>query len=320
MSKDKTKKDKASKDKAAKDKPAKGKEGKSAPDKIPFVGDITAFFKKDAPKEVRQAIQKAGKDDMLDPTFPYQEELDADDYDAHMAALQIELVKMLRDVIDTGKRVVVIFEGRDAAGKGGTIEVIRENLNPRSAYIVALPKPTDREATQWYFQRYVDWLPAAGEIALFDRSWYNRGVVEKVFGFTPDDKREQFFRQLPDFEKLLVDEGVILVKLWLSVGRAEQLRRFLARENDPLKQWKLSWIDVEGLKKWDDYTQAICDTLERSHLPMAPWTVIRSDDKKRARIAAIQTVLNAIDYRGKNAEVIGQIDPLIVGGPELLNR
>ncbi|MFB2593290.1 polyphosphate kinase 2 [Paracoccus sp. p4-l81] len=287
---------------------------------IPFVGDITAFLKNGAPASIRKAIRDAGKNDILDPGFPYRSELPKDDYGPHMDALQIELVKMLRDVIDTGKRIVVLFEGRDAAGKGGTIEVMRENLNPRSAYIVALPKPTEREATQWYFQRYVDWLPAAGEVALFDRSWYNRGVVEKVFGFSSDAQREQFFRQLPGFEQTLVDDGVILVKLWLSVGRAEQLRRFLAREQDPLKQWKLSWIDVEGLKKWDDYTQAIGDTLARSHLPGAPWTVIRSDDKRRARIAAIQTLLHAVDYRGKDAKAIGKIDPLIAGGPELLDR
>lgn len=287
---------------------------------IPFVGEITAFLKDKAPKAIRKAIEEADKDHILDPAYPYREEMKRKDYDALLDPLQIELVKMLRDVTETGKRVVVIFEGRDAAGKGGTIEVMRENLNPRSAYIVALPKPTEREATQWYFQRYADWLPAAGEIALFDRSWYNRGVVEKVFGFATDTQRDQFFRQLPDFEKLLVDDGVILVKLWLSVGRAEQLKRFLDREKDPLKQWKLSWIDVEGLGKWDDYSQAIADTLERSHLPHAPWTVIRSDDKRRARIAAIQTVLNAIDYRGKDDSVIGQPDPQICGGPELLDR
>ena len=287
---------------------------------IPFVGDISAYLKKGAPKAIRKAIEDAGKDEILDPGYPYPEKMSGKDYDAHMEKLQPQLVRMMHDVIATGKRVVVLFEGRDAAGKGGTIERVRENLNPRSAYIIALPKPTDREAGQWYFQRYTDNLPAAGEIALFDRSWYNRGVVERVFNFSTEKQREQFFRQLPDYERLLVDDGIILVKLWLNVGRAEQLQRFLDREKDPLKQWKLSWIDVEGLAKWDEYTDAIRDTLSLSHSPIAPWTVIRSDDKKRARIAAIQTILNAVDYDGKDLNAIGRIDPEIAGGPEMLLR
>lgn len=293
---------------------------KTASPEIPFVGAISRFFQHDAPPELRDAIEQAGKDDILDPGFPYRDELPKREYETRAEALQVELVKMLRDVIATGKRVVVLFEGRDAAGKGGTIEVLRENLNPRSAYIVALPTPTEREAGQWYFQRYVAHLPAAGEIALFDRSWYNRGVVERVFGFSTEPQRVQFFRQLPDFEKMLVDDGIILVKLWLNVGRAEQLRRFLDREKDPLKQWKLSRIDVEGLGRWDDYTVAIRETLSLSHTPVAPWTVIRSDDKRRARIAAMQTVLSRIDYAGKDHAVIGTPDPQITGGPEMLVR
>lgn len=293
---------------------------KTASPEIPFVGAISRFFQHDAPPELRDAIEQAGKDDILDPGFPYRDELPKREYETRAEALQVELVKMLRDVIATGKRVVVLFEGRDAAGKGGTIEVLRENLNPRSAYIVALPTPTEREAGQWYFQRYVAHLPAAGEIALFDRSWYNRGVVERVFGFSTEPQRVQFFRQLPDFEKMLVDDGIILVKLWLNVGRAEQLRRFLDREKDPLKQWKLSRIDVEGLGRWDDYTVAIRETLSLSHTPVAPWTVIRSDDKRRARIAAMQTVLSRMDYAGKDHAVIGTPDPQITGGPEMLVR
>ena len=289
-----------------------------APPRLPFVGEITAYLKNDAPEEVRTRLREADKDDIIDAGYPYRRAMDKDDYEDRMEALQVELVQMLHDVIATGKRVVVLFEGRDAAGKGGTIEALRENLNPRSAYIVALPTPTEREAGQWYFQRYVAALPAAGEIALFDRSWYNRGVVEKVFGFVTKPDRERFFRQLPDFERLLVDDGVILVKLWLSVGRAEQLQRFLDREKDPLKQWKLSRIDVEGLAKWDDYTAAIRETLSLSHSPVAPWTVIRSDDKRRARIAAIQTVLRAVDYVGRDDQVIGLPDPRITGGPEML--
>ncbi|MDP5305485.1 polyphosphate kinase 2 [Paracoccus spongiarum] len=287
---------------------------------LPLVGRITDYLEGDAPKEVRKAIAGAGKKDVLDPAYPYRTEMSSSDYDAHHARLQLQLVRMMHDVVATGKRVVVLFEGRDAAGKGGTIERMRENLNPRNCYIVALPKPTEREAGQWYFQRYVDWLPAAGEIALFDRSWYNRGVVERVFGFSSDQQRHAFFRQLPGFEQTLVDDGIVLVKLWLNVGRAEQLKRFIDREQDPLKQWKLSSIDVDGLARWDDYTDAIRDTLNLSHSPIAPWTVIRSDDKRRARIAAMQTVLNAIDYAGRDADAIGAVDPLIAGGPAMLDR
>ncbi|MTH36406.1 polyphosphate kinase 2 [Paracoccus limosus] len=303
-----------------------GKNGKSAsagqltqdhPD-LPYVGAITRYLKEAAPEAVRKAIKTADGNDILDPSFPYREEMKARDYDAQMAGLQLQLVRLMRDVIQTGKRIVVLFEGRDAAGKGGTIERVRENLNPRSAYIVALPKPSEREAGQWYFQRYTDWLPAKGEIALFDRSWYNRGVVEKVFGFCTDTQRETFFRQLPHYENMLVDDGVILVKLWLTVARAEQLKRFLDREQDPLKQWKLSSIDVDGLAKWDEYTDAIRDTLMRSDSGIAPWTVIRADDKRRARIAAIQTVLRAVDFHGRDDAIIGTPDPKIVGGPDML--
>lgn len=298
---------------------AKQKQAEATTPAIPFVGDITKFLETEAPADIREAIAEAGKDDILSGTFPYDEEMKSKDYDKHMEKLQVELVKMLYDLLSTGKRLCVLFEGRDAAGKGGAIERMRENLNPRSAHIVALPKPTEREATQWYFQRYTDWLPAAGEIALFDRSWYNRGVVEQVFGFCTPEQRKLFFRQLPDYEKMLVDEGIILVKLWLNVGRAEQLRRFLAREADLLKQWKLSWIDVEGLKKWDAYTDAIRETLAKSHSKVAPWTVIRADDKKRARLAAIQTVLNAVNYAGKDEKAIGKIDGKICGGPKILD-
>ena len=285
---------------------------------LPYVGEITRYFEKSAPKAIRKAIEKAGKDDILDPSYPYREEMKGKEYDAHMAGLQLQLVRLMHDVIRTGKRLVVLFEGRDAAGKGGTIERVRENLNPRSAYIVALPKPGEREADQWYFQRYTDWLPAKGEIALFDRSWYNRGVVERVFGFSNAAARETFFRQLPPYEDMLVDDGIILVKLWLNVGRAEQLKRFLDREKDPLKLWKLSSIDVDGLGKWDDYTAAIRDTLSRSHSGIAPWTVIRSDDKKRARIAAIQTILRSVDFAGRDDRLIGTPDPKIAGGPDIL--
>ncbi len=287
---------------------------------LPFDGAITRYFEKDAPKAIREAIKSAGKDDILTKSYPYREEMKGKDYDRIMEGLQIQLVRLQSDVKATGKRVVVVFEGRDAAGKGGTISAMRENLNPRVANVVALSKPSDREAAQWYFQRYVDWLPAAGEMALFDRSWYNRAMIEHVFGFCTPQDRAKFFRQLPEFEQMLTDEGIIFLKIWLEVGRAEQLKRFLDREKDPLKQWKLSPIDIDGLGKWDAYCEAIDETMEKTHLPFAPWTVILSDDKKRARIAAIQTLLHMVDFKGKDAGVIGEVDRKICGGPSLRTK
>jgi polyphosphate kinase 2 len=287
---------------------------------LPFDGAISRYFKDAAPKAIRKAIEGAGKDDILTASYPYREEMKGKDYDLHMEALQIELAKMQASIKTSGQRLVVVFEGRDAAGKGGAIKAVTENMNPRQAYVVALPKPTDRESQQWYFQRYVDWFPAKGEVALYDRSWYNRAMIEHVFGFCTPDDRARFFRQLPEFEQMIADEGIIFLKFWLEVGRAEQLRRFLAREGDLLKQWKLSKIDIDGLGKWDDYCAAIDETMARTSFPFAPWTVILSDDKKRARIAAIQTILGAVDYRGKDAAAIGPVDGKICGGPDLRPR
>jgi polyphosphate kinase len=284
---------------------------------LPFDGAISAFFREKAPAAVRKAIETADKDDILDPSYPYRQEMKGKAYDAQMDALQIELVKMQSDLKASGKRLIVLFEGRDAAGKGGTIGAVSMNLNPRVCTVVALSKPSDREAAQWYFQRYIDWLPAKGEIALFDRSWYNRAMIEHVFGFCTPEQRKHFFAQLPDFERMLVDEGFVFVKIWLEVGQAEQLKRFLDREQDLLKQWKLSPIDIDGLGKWDEYCTAIDETMERSHFDFAPWTVILSDDKKRARIAAVQTILGAVDYKGRDMSVIGKPDPAICGGPKL---
>jgi len=283
----------------------------------PFDGAITRFFEEDAPKDVREAIRDAGKKNVLDPSYPYDARMDKGEYEDQLEALQIELVKAQAWVKSSGARIAVVFEGRDAAGKGGSIKRVRENLNPRVAGVVALSKPTEREAAQWYFQRYVHHLPSGGEMRLFDRSWYNRGVVEHVFGFCTPAQRQVFFRQLPDFEQMLVDDGVHLTKIWLNVGRAEQLRRFLDREQDPLKHWKLSWIDVEGLKRWDAYSDAIGETLTFGHTTHAPWTVIRSDDKRRARLAVIRAILSGLDYDGKDAEVVGRPDPAICGGPEM---
>jgi polyphosphate kinase 2 len=284
---------------------------------LPFDGAITRYFKKDAPKEVHRAIEDASKDQILSKAYPYREEMKRKDYEAQMTGLQMQLVRMHYDLKAKAKRLVVVFEGRDAAGKGGTIEAMRLNLNPRVARIVALSKPTEREAAQWYFQRYVDQLPALGEISLYDRSWYNRAIVETVFGYCTAEQRAKFFRQLPEFERMITDEDIVLVKLWLEVDRAEQLKRFLDREGDPLKQWKLSQIDIDGLAKWKDYSVAIAETMAKSNFAFAPWTVILSDDKLRARIAAIQTVLNAVEYQGKDANAIGAIDGRVCGGPEL---
>ncbi len=285
---------------------------------LPFDGAISRFFESAAPPEIRRAIAEGAKKDILSESYPYRRRMRRRNYAREMAALQRELVRLQADVKATGKRVVVVFEGRDAAGKGGTIKRFRENLNPRGARVVALGKPSAEERSQWYFQRYVDQLPSGGEIVFFDRSWYNRAVVEHVFGFCTGEERARFFRQLPEFERMLVEEGIHLFKLWLNVGRAEQLRRFLARERDPLKQWKLSRIDVEGLGKWDAYTDAIAETFRRSHSGHAPWTVIRADDKRRARIAAIRAVLCGVSYAGRSADAARAPDPRICAGPEIL--
>jgi polyphosphate kinase 2 len=284
---------------------------------LPFDGAISRHFRENASAEIRALIKGAQKEDILTAAYPYRRAMKKKDYEPRLEALQIQLARMQADLKARGQRLVVVFEGRDAAGKGGAIKAVTENLNPRVCTIVALPKPTDREARQWYFQRYVDWLPAAGEMVLFDRSWYNRAMIEHVFGFCTPDQRAAFFRHLPGFERTLVDDGIILRKIWLEVGRAEQLRRFLEREGDPLKQWKLSPIDIEGLGKWDAYCDAIDETMAQTDFDFAPWTVILSDDKRRARIAVLQTILQAVDYDGKEPEVIGQPDPAICGGPAL---
>jgi len=284
---------------------------------LPFDGAISRYYETEAPAPIRAAIRDGAKSDILSETYPYDKRLDRDVYDDRMDALQLELVKLQADVKATGKRLAIVFEGRDAAGKGGTIKRIRQNLNPRVARVVALAKPSDREAGQWYFQRYVQHLPSAGEIVLFDRSWYNRAVVEHVFGFCDPEDRGRFFQQVPEFEDMLVKDGIRLVKLWLNVGRAEQLRRFLKRESDPLKHWKISAIDVGGLSRWDAYSEAIAETFARTDRAAAPWTVIRSDDKRRARIAAIQAVLGDLDYAGRDGQAVGAPDPKVVGGAEL---
>lgn len=233
-------------------------------------------------------------------------------YEREKRQLQIELLKFQAWVKETGQRVVIVFEGRDAAGKGGTIKRFMEHLNPRGARVVALEKPSETERTQWYFQRYVEHLPAAGEIVMFDRSWYNRAGVERVMGFCSTDEYLEFIHQCPNFERMLVRSGVRLFKFWFSVSREEQLRRFSRRRKDPLKQWKLSPVDLASLDKWAEYTRAKEAMFIATDTPEAPWTVIRSDDKKRARLNAMRVVLSTFHYTAKDGGVVAAPDPLIV--------
>jgi polyphosphate kinase 2 len=245
--------------------------------------------------------------------YPYDHKMTRHEYEDAKRSLQIELLKMQSWVKQTGQKVVLIFEGRDAAGKGGTIKRFTEHLNPRGARVVALEKPTERERTEWYFQRYVEHLPSAGEIVMFDRSWYNRAGVERVMGYCTPAEYMEFMRQAPEFERMLVRSDTHLIKFWFSVSRAEQRRRFARRETDPVKRWKLSPTDLESLDKWDAYTEAKEAMFFYTDTADAPWTVIKSNDKKRARIGALRYVLYTLDYTDKDPEVVGVPDPLIVG-------
>ncbi|MGY1593922.1 polyphosphate kinase 2 [Geodermatophilus sp. SYSU D00965] len=244
--------------------------------------------------------------------YPYDEKLPRREYEREKRRLQIQLLRLQGWVKDTGQKLVVLFEGRDAAGKGGTIKRFTEHLNPRGASVVALDKPSEREQTQWYFQRYVQYLPAAGEIVLFDRSWYNRAGVERVMGYADQEQYEQFMRQCPEFERMLVDSGVHLVKFWFSVSRREQRTRFIVRAIDPVRQWKLSPTDLASLDKWDDYTSAKEAMFAATDTDVAPWTVIRSNDKKRARLEAMRHVLSLLPYTDKDEAAVGTPDPNIV--------
>ncbi|MEM6973136.1 MAG: polyphosphate kinase 2 [Pseudomonadota bacterium] len=284
----------------------------------PFDGAITRFFETEFPKDLRAAVSDAGKNDILAADWAFERRLAKRDYEAAYEPLQIELVKLQAWLRRSGQRIVIVFEGRDGAGKGGSIKRLRENLNPRGARVVALSKPTEAERGQWYFQRYVGHLPTAGEIVFFDRSWYNRAVVEPVFGFCTDAEREAFFDQVPSFERTLMADGIHLVKIWINVSRAEQMRRLLARENDPLKQWKLSPIDVEGLAKWEDYSRAIALMFRRTHDAHTPWTVVRGDDKRRARLEVMRLILTAVDYDNRDESIARSPDPCVVGGPSIL--
>lgn len=277
--------------------------------------DLLEGFDIDNPR-LPKAIRKHA---MTSGGYPYEDKLERSKYEAHMYALQKQLVRLQDHVARSGERIILVFEGRDAAGKGGTIKTYLEYLNPRYNLIAALPKPNDRERTQWYFQRYVDWLPAAGETVLFDRSWYNRAGVEPVMGFCTPEQTEVFLEEAPEFEKRLTNDGIRLFKFWLSIGQEMQLKRFHDRRHDPLKVWKLSPVDLAALGKWDAYSAASDVMLRRTDTAHAPWTVIRANDKRRARIAVIQTVLDGIDYADKDEKAIGAVNGHIrMSAPEFL--
>ena len=251
--------------------------------------------------------------DWRDGGYPYKNLMQRKNYERQKYRLQVELLKLQAWVKETGQKVVILFEGRDAAGKGGTIKRFMEHLNPRGARVVALEKPSDIERGQWYFQRYVEHLPTNGEIVLFDRSWYNRAGVERVMGFCSDQEYNEFVRQCPEFERMLVRNGTHLIKFWFSVSQEEQRRRFGERKVHPLKQWKLSPIDMASLDKWDDYTKAKEAMFFHTDTADAPWTVIKSNCKKRARLNAMRFILHKLPYKNKDTHQIGNLDPLIVG-------
>jgi polyphosphate kinase 2 len=271
---------------------------------------LSKLVRRRADEELAEDWQKGG--------YPYKNLLSRKRYETQKYRLQVELLKLQAWVKATGARVIVLFEGRDAAGKGGTIKRFMEHLNPRGARVVALEKPTLEERGQWYFQRYTSHLPTAGEIVLFDRSWYNRAGVERVMGFCTDEEYREFMRQAPEFERMLVRQGIHLFKFWFSVSRREQRRRFRERELHPLKQWKLSPIDKASLDKWDNYTAAKEAMFFHTDTTEAPWIVIKSDCKKRARLSAMSYLLHRLNYTNKDTQVIGPLDPFIVGRAQVV--
>ena len=248
--------------------------------------------------------------------YPYEERMKRKAYEAELIRLQVELLKLQNWIKTNGKRIIIIFEGRDAAGKGGTIKRFMEHLNPRHVKNVALSKPSDTERGQWYFQRYVCHFPTSGQMTFFDRSWYNRAGVERVMNFCTKDQLDLFYQEVPHFEAALVRDGIHFFKYWLTVGREMQLKRFHKRRNDPLKKWKLSDIDIKSLPKWDEYTQARDDMFRYTHTDVAPWTVIRSNDKRRARIEAIRNILYQFDYDEKDVGLVGEVDSKIIGSDD----
>ena len=285
----------------------------TSPDEYP--GLRRALLEQDEPiyGEVPLNEDDILSENWMNGTYPYENLLSRKKYEARKYKLQVELLKLQAWTKETGQRVVILFEGRDAAGKGGAIKRFMEHLNPRGARVVALEKPTEVERGQWYFQRYVQHLPTSGEIVLFDRSWYNRAGVERVMGFATDNEVSEFLRQVPEFERNLTSSGVHLIKFWFSVSQDEQRRRFAERERHPLKQWKLSPVDLASLELWDQYTEAKNGMFAATDIDEAPWTVIKSNDKKRARLNALRYVLHRMPYTDKDIERIGLLDPLLVG-------
>ena len=278
---------------------------------------ILKILVKDAKARIRAADPTADDEDELvenweKAEFPYKHRMSNKRYEKEKLPLQIELLKLQKWVKENGKKIIIIFEGRDAAGKGGTIRTFMEHLNPRGARVVALAKPTEAEKGQWFFQRYVAHLPTRGEMVLIDRSWYNRAGVDRVMGFCTPDEYLEFMRQCPQFEENLIHSDTILIKFWLSVTQDEQRRRFKSREIDPLKRWKLSPIDIASLSKWDDYSKAEEAMFFATNTTSCPWIVIKSNDKKRARLNAMRYVLSIIDYAEKDPKAIGSVDPLIL--------
>ena len=274
--------------------------------------DILDRFDIDAPELDPEIAARA----FASGGYPYPRKMKTKKYLKQLRLLQIELIKVQNWAQETGQKIVVIFEGRDTAGKGGTIKRFREHINPRHARVVALPKPNERERGEWYFQRYVRHLPTTGEIVLFDRSWYNRAGVEPVMGFCTDAERDAFLEEAPQFERALVRSGLHLFKFWLTIGREEQLRRLHARRHDPLKTWKLSPIDYKAIHKWDDYTAARERMFAHTHTEHAPWTVIRTNDKRRGRINALRAFLSRLDYPNRDETVVKTVDPAIVSDRE----
>ena len=294
--------------------PPESPEPSAVDNQFPMVAVINEQVRTSIPvKLVKRVKQATDKKQIISSVYPYRRTIKRAGYEKELGQLQIELVKMQAWVKETGERIILIFEGRDAAGKGGTIKRFTENLNPRGARVVALTKPTENEQGQWYFQRYAQQLPTRGEIVFFDRSWYNRAGVEHVMGFCSPHEYLEFMRQAPEFERMLVRSGVRLIKFWFSVSREEQLRRFLSRAHDPLKHWKLSPMDVESLGRWDEYTKAKESMLFYTDTADSPWTIVRSDDKKRARLNSIKFMLRSIPYEGRNDKLLADMDPLIVG-------
>lgn len=254
--------------------------------------------------------------DLTADDYPYKDKMKGEQFGAEMGALQLEIVKLLDWMTKSGARVVCVFEGRDAAGKGGTIAALRENMNPRQARDVALPKPTETERTQWYFQRYAVHLPCAGEFVTFDRSWYNRGGVEPVMGFCTPEQHKRFLSDAPEFEDLICRDGIYFFKFWLDISQETQLKRFYDRYSDPLKRWKFTAMDMKGIAMWDAYSKARDTMLDKTHTKFAPWTVVKANDKRRLRIGVIRSILEAIPYNGKDAKAIGVRDKKIVGAPK----